>query len=140
MQRDSFLGTGWGFPVTFEKSENGNCKVRMVQKIEDIYESLMILFTTRPGERVMRPDFGASLEDVIFEPANESLLAYLRELIEQAILFYEPRVELERVRISSTQGVGGLIFIELDFKIRATNNRFNYVYDYYLREATIRAL
>jgi len=140
MQRDSFLGTGWGFPVTFKKSDNGQSKARMVKDVVDIGESLTILFTTRPGERVLRPDYGASLEDLMFEPANTSLLTYIKELIKNAILYYEPRISLERIDLSATNLSAGTINIDLDFNIRATNNRFNYVYDYYLREATIRQL
>ena len=140
MQRDSFLGTGWGFPITFEKATNGQSKVRMVREVTDIAESLTILFTTRPGERVLRPDYGASLEDLIFEPANTSLISYIKELIKNAILYYEPRISTEKIELSSELLTEGTITIKLDFKIRATNNRFNYVYDYYLREATIRQL
>lgn len=142
--RKSFYGTGWGFPVTFSKpnqGEGGVCTVRMVtvrdQNIEDIAESLTILFTTRPGERVMRPDFGASLEDLMFEPSNISLLTYIREMIKRAVLFYEPRIILDKVDISSELLIEGTITVEIEFSVRSTNNRFNYVFDYYKREATI---
>jgi len=138
--RDSFLGTGWKFPVSFEKGEGQECRTRMSKAEQDIAESLTILFSTRPGERVMRPNYGASLEDLIFEPANVSLLAYIEELIRQAILYYEPRVELLQMKIESSQYMEGVITIDLLIKIRTTNNRFNYVYDYYKREATITAL
>lgn len=140
MQRDLFLGTGWGFPVTFQKPENGECSVRMVKAIDDIAESLNLLFSTRPGERVLRPDYGASLEDLLFEPANGSLLAYTRELIRQAILFYEPRIIVQRVDIITDQILEGTIQVDLVLTVRSTNNRFNYVYDYYLREATVTPL
>ncbi len=135
--RKSFYGTGWGFPVTFKKTEAGECSVRMVSDVEDILESLNILFSTQSGERIMRPDFGASLEDLLFEPANISLLTFIREMIKNAILYYEPRIILDKVDISSEHLLEGTITIDLEFSIRSTNNRFNYVYDYYKREATI---
>lgn len=138
--RDSFLGTGWKFPVAFEKSSGIECRTRMSKAEQDIAESLTILFTTRPGERVMRPNYGASLEDLVFEPSNVSLLAYIEELIRQSILYYEPRIELLQVKLDSSQYMDGVLVVELLIKIRSTNNRFNYVYDYYQREATIRSL
>ncbi len=60
-RRKSFLGTGWAFPVTFDKKPE--CAVRMVSEVEDIEQSLTLLLSTRPGERVMRPDYGCNLED-----------------------------------------------------------------------------
>jgi hypothetical protein len=138
--RDSFLGTGWKFPVSFEKNAGNECKNRMSKAEQDIAESLTILFTTRPGERVMRPNYGASLEDLVFEPANVSLLAYIEELIRQSILYYEPRIELLHIKLDSSQYMEGVILIDLVIKVRSTNNRFNYVYDYYRREATITPL
>jgi len=134
-RRNSFLGVGWGFPVTFEKKSHV-CNVRMVEDVEDIKESLTILFSTRPGERTMRPDFGAAMDDAVFEPINESLKNYLIDLIRKAILFYEPRIELENVGLEDLSLEGKLI-ISLNFSVKTTNSRFNYVYDYYKREATI---
>ena len=135
-QRNSFLGTGWGFPVSFQKIKNA-CRVRMVHDIEDIKESLDILFSTRPGERAMRPDYGTALDDMVFEPVNEGLKNYLIDLITKAILYYEPRIELEEIIIDDTEIAEGKIIIKLTFSVRKTNSRFNYVYDYYKREATI---
>lgn len=138
--RDSFLGTGWGFPVTFQKgSDEKIATVRMVKEVEDIYESLNILFSTRPGERVMRPNFGAALEDLLFEPINPSLETYIKNLITNAILYYEARIELENIEISNdpVNLLEGKVIIKLTFSIRTTNSRFNYVFDYYKQEGTI---
>ena len=136
--RDSFLGTGWGFPVTFQKDVSElNCTVRMVKEVEDIQESLTILFSTRIGERVMRPNFGSSLEEMLFEPINASLVTYLKDLITNAILYHEPRINLEALDISTEAELEGRIKIDLTFSVRTTNSRFNYVYDYYLQEGTI---
>lgn len=139
--RDNFLGTGWGFPVTFIK-DNGeqNCTVRMVQEVVDIRESLTILFSTRPGERVMRPDFGGSLEELLFEPVNESLVTYVNDLIRKAILYYEPRIDLEDININTTEVLEGKLKIDLIFSVRTTNSRFNYVFDYYKQEGTIASV
>ena len=133
--RKSFLGTGWGFPIEFEKKPSST--VRMVSLEADIAESLRILLGTRPGERVMRPQYGINLEDMLFEPVNENLKTYIKELITRAILYYEPRIDLLKINIISEDILEGKFKIELEYSIRITNSRFNFVYDYYLREATI---
>jgi len=135
--RDSFLGQGWGFPVTFRKKAPEKCSVRMVSEVEDIRESLGILFSTRPGERVMRPDYGSGLEDLLFEPVNVGLITYLKDLITKAILYYEPRVELENIEILTDEVNEGRVKIELTVMVRSTNSRFNFVFPYYQNEATI---
>lgn len=146
--KPSFLGTGWAFPVTFDKTctsseELGGCQcsVAMASDLEDIEQSLTILLTTRPGERVMRPDYGCALEDLLFEPINESLLTYIRNLISRAILYYEPRIKLNKIDILADDNLlEGRVSISIDITVRTTNGRFNYVYDFYKREATIVAL
>jgi uncharacterized protein len=148
----SFLGTGWAFPVSFNKTCAANksgvamglsdchCNVDMASDIRDIEQSLTILLTTRPGERVMRLDYGCSLEDLLFEPVNESLLTYIRNLIEKSILYYEPRVKLNSIEILQDENLlEGKVKIAVDITVRTTNGRYNYVYDFYKREATIVA-
>lgn len=136
MIKKSFLGTGWAFPVQFVRDTTGG--VKMASDVEDIEQSLTILLSTRPGERVMRYDYGCALDDLLFEPANVSLLTYVEDLIKKSILYYEPRVELRAVRVNTEGLLEGRVLIELDVVVRATNSRFNYVFDYYQREATLQ--
>ena len=110
----------------------------MVSEVEDIEQSLTLLLSTRPGERVMRPDYGCNLEDMLFEPVSTSLITYIKDLISKAVLYYEPRVNLRDVFIRTDAVVEGRVLIELDLVIRSSNSRFSYVYDYYKREATIK--
>lgn len=134
-KRKSFLGTGWGFPITFSK--HPQCAVRMVAEEEDIKESLSILLSTHPGERIMREDYGMSMEDLIFEPVTTNLLTYVEELIRRSILFYEPRINLEKVDILQDELLEGKVKIELQYTVIRTNSRFNFVFPYYQPEATI---
>lgn len=146
----SFLGTGWAFPIAFHRdalvqkeqgqNEKVQCSVEMVSEVADIRQSLTILLGTRPGERVMRPDYGCALDDMLFEPINTSLITYIKELITNAVLYYEPRVNLQNINIVTDPATiqEGRVLIELDLVVRSTNGRFNYVYDYYKREATIQ--
>ncbi len=132
----SFLGRGWGFPPQFDKP---GCTVRMVSEIEDIYESLHILLSTRLRERVMRPNFGCNLDTQQFKPINTQLLTFVKSFIEQSILLYEPRIELDRVQINTERSVDGILLIEVSFVVRATNSPENYVYPYYLDESETNA-
>lgn len=165
-EKKSFLGSGWAFPVAFVRKsietharvtgcpQEGDLNepedyssiyttgdaVKTASEIELVEQSLTILLGTRPGERVMRPDYGCALDDVMFEPANTSLLTYIKDIISKAILYYEPRVQLRAIHIDTEGVLEGRVLIELDLIVRSTNSRYNYVYDFYQREATIRPI
>lgn len=131
----SFLGTGWSFPPWFSE-ESGT--VEMVSSETDINQSIHILLSTSLGERVMQPKYGCNLSDYQFEPVNSNLLAFLKDLVENALLYYEPRIIVEAVTITdpgSFDLMEGKLEIEVDYRIAETNSRYNYVYDFYLREA-----
>ena len=131
-ERKSFLGTGWSFPPTFTKNP---CQVVMVSDEEDIRQSLEILLSTRHGERVMQPEYGCNLDVLLFEPINTSLITFVKDLIEKAILYHEPRIDLKKININTEQVLEGLLLIELEYVIRSTNSRYNFVYPFYLKEA-----
>ena len=114
--------------------------VRTVNGVEDIEESLAILFSTRLGERILQPEYGCSLQDHVFDPITPALIGYLKDLIRRAILYHEPRIELESVDITPDQGldaIEGRMIISIAYYIRETNSRFNFVYDYYLKEGIV---
>ena len=131
---EQFLGKGWAFPLVFE---NQGRTIRMVDAEEDIRQSLHILLSTELGERVMRPDFGWRRDTLVFEPLSTTFATYLKGEIETAILFYEPRIDLNRVSFNVSANVEGLIEIRLDYTIRTTNSRGNLVYPFYLDEANL---
>ncbi|MEZ5039254.1 MAG: GPW/gp25 family protein [Saprospiraceae bacterium] len=131
----SFLGTGWSFPPAFDK-EGGT--IVLASDVEDIKQSLHILLSTSLGERVMQPTYGCNLKDYQFEPVNNTFLGFLENMVERAILLYEPRIIVERITISepdSFELIEGLIKISVEYLISNTNTRNNFVYDFYLREA-----
>ena len=131
--KESFLGTGWSFPPTFDKISG---TVKMVADETDIYQSLHILLSTQLKERVMRSDFGCDLTALLYENITITLLTKIKGLIENAILLYEPRVDLLDVDFSMVEPNNGLINIEITYKIRATNSRKNHVFPYYIEEGT----
>ena len=129
----SFLGTGWGFPPAFS---NKTSDVGMLRDVDDIQSSLEILLTTRPGERVMRPDYGCNLDELVFEPLTTTFKTYIKDLISTAILYYEPRIEVNSIELDDTGELEGRILIVIDYTVSATNTRFNFVYPFYKNEAT----
>jgi hypothetical protein len=128
-----FLGTGWSFPPTFDSLTKG---VTMVSAEIDIRQSLMILLGTTPGERVMQPSYGCGLRHLVFENLNQSTLTDIRDVIERAVRFFEPRIILNLVSIDDSDWIEGLLRIGLDYTIISTNTRNNLVYPLYLREGS----
>ena len=132
---NEFLGTGWSFPPTFEQDTR---QVKLVKNVEDINQSLNILLSTSLGERVLQPRYGCNLEDFLFDPLNASVIGYIKDLVESAILIYEPRIIAERVEVTAEGSfdiIEGRFTIQVEYSIPGTNSRFNYVYDYYKNEA-----
>lgn len=127
----SFLGTGWSFPPAFD---NHLEQVNMLSDAADVQSSLEILLSTRPGERVMLPNYGCNLDELLFEPLTTTLKTYITDLISMAILYYEPRVTLNKVDLSQSDDLEGLVLIQLDYTVKATNSRYNYVYPFYKNE------
>lgn len=128
----AFLGSGWSFPPRFSR---GGADVEMVSGSEDVHQSLQILLSTQPGERIMQERFGCGLNEFLFEEVDQGLINRLRRLVSEAILYHEPRVDLERVSVSQGQSEPGLLLIAIEYRIRSTNSRYNMVYPFYLREA-----
>lgn len=133
MEDKSFLGTGWSFPPTFKNHTGTN---EMVSKEDDIFQSLHILLTTQLNERIMRSDFGCDLSVLLYESITITLLTKIKGIIQNAILLYEPRIDLLDVNFFTEESTNGVIKIEIIYKIRATNSRKNYVFPYYLEEGT----
>ncbi len=133
MTEKSFLGTGWGFPLEFDPVSKA---VRMVSDEDDISESLRVLFATRLGERIMQPSYGCGLHGLVFESVNERTVSEVEEAVERAILFFEPRVRLDRIVVDTDQAYDGMLRIQVNYTIRSTNTRSNVVYPFYFREGT----
>lgn len=129
---NSFLGTGWAFPPSFDKDSG---TVELVSNEEDIRQSLDILLSTTLGERVMQPRYGCSLITHVFTTLNSSVIGYIKDMVQNAILFYEPRILAQKVDVSTVDEFTGHLNINVEYIIPETNSRFNYVYDYYLKEA-----
>nr|WP_321236378.1 GPW/gp25 family protein [uncultured Psychroserpens sp.] len=129
----SYLGIGWSFPPSFNIVDK---EVEMVTNQQDIEQSLEMLLSTRQGERVMQPRYGCNLEIMLFEPLTITLITYVKDLVKKAILFYEARIDVNRIEVKADSVNNGIILIDVDYTIRSTNSRFNFVYPFYLEEGS----
>jgi hypothetical protein len=128
-----FLGHGWSFPPDFARAARG---VRMLAEDVDVASSLAILLSTAPGERIMQPRYGCNMSELVFESLDTRVKTLMADKIESAILYYEPRVELEKVKLDDSSEVEGVVLIEIVYRVKTTNSRFNFVFPYYKDEGT----
>ena len=129
-EQNSFLGRGWSFPPTFDKNIR---QVVMLEGEADIKSSLQILLSTAIGERIMQPKFGCNMHDLAFETLDTMLKTEIKNRIEVAILFFEPRINLEKIELIQSE-TGGLILVTIEYVIANTNTRDNLVFPFYLTE------
>ncbi|TNE57312.1 MAG: hypothetical protein EP344_11330 [Bacteroidetes bacterium] len=129
----AFLGRGWSFPPTFTRTPTG---VVMLEEEADIASSLEILLSTAPGERVMLPQYGCNLEELLFESLDTRMKTLMADKVRSAILYHEPRIELEKVKLDDSRELEGVVLIEVIYRVKSTNSRFNFVYPFYKEEGT----
>lgn len=130
---NEFLGRGWSFPPTFDMSLQG---VVMTEKNDDIQNSLEILLTTTVGERLMQPKYGCNMDELVFESLDTATITLIKDKIKTAILYFEPRIDVQKIDLNTDNILEGMILIELEYIVRATNSRFNFVFPYYRIEGT----
>lgn len=127
----AFLGVGWAFPVAFDAATDD---VARAEYEEDIRQAILIILETSPGERVMRPDFGSGLRAMVFEPVNYTTLALVKQRVEQALVFWEPRIDVREVTVTINGVARNRLDIDIGYQVRATNTFYNLVYPFYLQE------
>lgn len=130
----SFLGTGWSFPPEFRGGG-----VKMVADEDDIHQSLEILLGTALGERILRPRYGLSLRDQLFEPMSTTMANLVLDRVRTGILVYEPRIKVLSIRLDQSRATEGVLDLHLDYVVRSTNSRFNLVYPFNQSESRERA-
>lgn len=130
LRNDAFLGRSWSFPPVI-----GETGVQISSYEQDIKESLQVLFSTSPGERVNRYDYGCPLRRYAFEPLTTATMVRMRNDISRAITLYETRITLEDVSFEE-QPDKGVLLIHIGYTVVRTNNRNNMVYPFYLNEGT----
>lgn len=126
-----FLGRGVAFPIELD---NGD--IKDAKDEESIRQSIKIILGTAKGERVMRPDFGCGIYDLVFEMTTASTAGKISQAVREALLKFEPRLDVIDIQVTpKSDEEGEKIFISIDYQVRATNNAFNLVYPFYLERS-----
>jgi Bacteriophage baseplate protein W len=123
----AFLGVGWSFPLC--TASDGSTVMAMYE--QDVDQAVRIILGTDWGERVMRPDFGAGLNSFVFGPINQTTLRMVQSRVQESLIKWEPRIDVEQVQVSSQPGK---LLIAITYRIRVTNTVHNLVYPFYLEE------
>lgn len=130
-QGKEFLGKGWAFPFSITQDKG---QVDMVEYEKDVQQSIRIILATAKGERVMRPEFGCGIHDLVFGAVNTALIAQIERDVQDALRNYEARIVVTNIQIDQSRLIDGRLDISIDYRIRATNQPGNYVYPFYFKE------
>jgi len=130
MEND-FLGRGWSFPVALNEKADG---FSMSAYEKDIEQAIYIILFTAKGERLMHPDFGCGIHSFVFSIMNTTTITLLEQSVREALEKWEPRISLDNVKVKYEPSPGNKCLINIDYVVRATNDRRNMVYPFYLNE------
>lgn len=126
VREEEFIGSGWAFPAAINRTGS----VRLVSGVEEVDASIRMILSTVPGERVMRPDFGCAMWELLFSPLTAGTLGLIEQAVREALDRWEPRITLEKVLATAEQGTG-TVHIAIGYRIRSTNDVRNLVFPFY---------
>lgn len=124
----SFIGRGFYWPMQVDHTGS----IRLTDGAADLDRSMAVVLATAPGERVMRPQFGCRIWDLLFEPVTPNLLGLMSQAVRDALAQWEPRVTIESVDPVPDKNDAALIVIDVTYRVKATNDRRNLVYPFYV--------
>jgi uncharacterized protein len=128
MMEGDFLGSGWGFPVTLDRGH----QIVMTSGEDNIRDSIWIILATAPGERVMRPDFGCGLHELVFAVNDAATVGRVEHEVRDALIRWEPRIDVLDIDVEVRGRNQEVLLINVHYRVRSTNNFFNLVYPFYL--------
>ncbi len=131
MDRDhGFLGRGWDFPIR----PGSDGRLAWSDGDAHVQQSIWIILSTAPGEREMRPDFGCGIHDLLFEANTAALRGVMRERVRDALVRWEPRIDVVDVRVEAPPDQRECLLIRIDYRLRANNAFYNLVYPFFINE------
>jgi phage baseplate assembly protein W len=130
-ERKDFLGRGWAMPVELDPRTG---LVASVAYEEDIRQSILIILETAPGERVMRPHFGCGIHELVFTAVDSTAIQRIRSVVEEALRRCEARIDVLGVTVGEAATEEGKLLVELEYRVRKTNQVGNLVFPFYFRE------
>ena len=130
-QRD-FLGVGLSYPVAIDPLRGD---IQLSRYERDVKEAIRIVLETKRGERVMRPRFGCGIHDLVFEEMSSTVLFAVESSVREALITYEPRIDLQEVNVDPREAASGHLLISITYRLRRTNQDDNLVYPFYFIES-----
>ena len=130
-ERKDFLGRGWARPVQLDPRTG---LVASVAYEEDIRQSILIILETAPGERVMRPNFGCGIHELVFTALDSTTIQRIKSVVEEALRRCEARIEVLDVNVDDEVAVQGQLLVEIEYRVRKTNQKDNLVFPFHFRE------
>ncbi|MET3804469.1 phage baseplate assembly protein W [Nakamurella sp. UYEF19] len=124
----TFIGRGFYWPMQVDHTGS----IRLTDGAPDLDRSMAVVLATAPGERVMRPQFGCRIWDLLFEPVTANLLGLMAQSVRDALAQWEPRVIVEQVDPVPDGDDAALVVINVTYRVKATNDRRNLVYPFYV--------
>ena len=128
LRKRTFLGSGWRWPMTIN-SQGG---VALVHEEDDIYEAILNILQTAPGERVMRPEYGCGIHDFVFAPMDAWTMGEIMRHVQQALGRWEPRIEVPDVDVSVDPDNDARLLVTIKYTIKATHDERSLVYPFYV--------
>jgi phage baseplate assembly protein W len=125
---DDIIGRGWAFPPHLDHRG----RIATVSGDQEIEEAIRIVLMTSPGQRVMRPEFGCRLNEIVFAPNNAQTIAQAERFVRLALGRWEPRIQVEQVTARPDVEDGARLLIEVRYTIRSTHSSRSLVYPFYL--------
>jgi len=125
---EQFIGRGWGYPL--RTSPSGG--IGMVDKDQELVESIRLILGTAPGERPMRPEFGCWIHSYVFSSPNLAVLSDMRKCVEEALKRWEPRIVLIGVDTIRDEADSSIIYIQVRFRPATENSPRNLVFPFYM--------
>jgi len=128
--RREFLGVGWKFPLQVD-ARGAIASSRYEQSIE---EAIYMILGTARGERLMMPDFGCAIHDIVFLPNNPAVVTLVVDAVRRALVTWEPRIDVLVVDAETSVAQQNVLIIRINYRVRANNTIENLVYPFYITE------
>lgn len=122
------IGSGLAFPLQVDRRGG----IALARDEQDIEQAIQLILGTAPGERPMRPEFGCGVHDFVFDSIDANTIGNMEQAIRDALIRWEPRIEVMAVRFDASDSSAGLLTIDIVYKVRATNTERNLVYPFYV--------
>lgn len=126
----AYLGSGFAFPLRIDASG----AFALTSYEADVEQAIFHILSTAKGERLMLPDFGCGMHDLVFAPNTATQAGAVAAEVRTALVRWEPRIDVLDVTVSVEGDQGELLLIRIDYKIRANNAFYNTVYPFYIRD------